>query len=91
MFSTVIIEESSSRVQWLSYSPLEPRFAGSNPAGVDGFFSERENPEYDFLWKGSKAVGICVVDLRHIKERQAKIRSSEQNLSDFHAHCRKRC
>ena len=44
-------------VPLLSYSPLDPRFAGSNPAGVDGFFSERKNPEYDFLWKGSKAVG----------------------------------
>ena len=30
---------------------------GSNSAGVDGFFSERKNPEYDFLQKGSKAVG----------------------------------
>ena len=25
-------------VPWLSYSPLDPRFAGSNLAGVDGFF-----------------------------------------------------
>ena len=25
-------------VQWISYSPLDPRFTGSNPAGVDGFF-----------------------------------------------------
>ena len=25
-------------VLWLSYSPLDSRFAGSNPAGVDGFF-----------------------------------------------------
>ena len=33
------------------------RFAGSNPAGVDGFFSERKNPEYDFLRRGRKAVG----------------------------------
>ena len=30
--------ESSPVVQWLSYSPLDPRFAGSIPAGVDGFF-----------------------------------------------------
>ena len=30
---------------------------GSNPAGVDGFFSERKNPESDFLRKGSKDVG----------------------------------
>ena len=27
---------------WLSYSRLDPKFAGSNPAGVDGFFSERK-------------------------------------------------
>ena len=25
-------------VQWLSYSPLDPRFANSNPVGVDEFF-----------------------------------------------------
>ena len=45
--------------------------------------SERKNPEFDFLQKGSKAVGSRVVDLRHIKEPQAEIRASEQNLSDF--------
>ena len=28
---------STSVVQWLSYSPLDPRFAGWIPAGVDGF------------------------------------------------------
>ena len=32
------------------------RFAGSIPAGVDGFFSECKNPAYFFLRKGSKAV-----------------------------------
>ena len=30
--------KSTLVVQWLSYSPLDPRFAGSIPAGVDGFF-----------------------------------------------------
>ena len=44
-------------------------------------FSERKNPEYDFLRKGSKAVEV--VNLRHPKEPQAEIRASEQNLSDF--------
>ena len=29
---------STPVVQWLSYSPLDPRFAGSIPVGVDGFF-----------------------------------------------------
>ena len=72
-----IVRSSTPVVQWLSYSPLEPRFAGSIPVGVDGFFSERKNPEYDFLRKGS------VVDLRHVKEPQVEIRASEQNLSDF--------
>ena len=57
-------------IQWLSYSPLDPRFAGSIPAGVDGFFSERKNPEYDFLRKGGKAV--CPVS-----------QTFDQNLSDF--------
>ena len=47
---------STPMVSWLSYSPLDPGFAGSNPTGVDGFFSERKNPEYDFLRKGSKAM-----------------------------------
>ena len=43
-------------------------------------FLERKNPDYDFLRKGSKA---NVVVLRHVKEPQAEIRASEQNLSDF--------
>ena len=30
---------------------------GFKPGQGDGFFSERKNPEYDFLRKGSKAVG----------------------------------
>ena len=49
--------KSTPVVQWLSYSPLDPRFTGSIPAGVNRFFSERKNPEYDFLQKESKAVG----------------------------------
>ena len=46
-----------SRLRWLSYPPLDPRYAGSNPAGVDEFLSERKNPEYDLLRKGREAVG----------------------------------
>ena len=34
----VYMEESTPVVPWLSYSPLDPRFAGSVPAGVDRFF-----------------------------------------------------
>ena len=29
---------STPVAQWLSYSPLDPRFAGSIPVKVDGFF-----------------------------------------------------
>ena len=34
----LIFFQSTPVVPWLSDSPLEPRFAGSHPAGVDGFF-----------------------------------------------------
>ena len=34
----MFIELSTPVIQWLSYSPLDPRFAGSIPAGVHGFF-----------------------------------------------------
>ena len=30
---------------------------GFKPGRCRWIFSERKNPEYDFLWKGSKAVG----------------------------------
>ena len=30
----------------VTYSPRDPRFAVSNPAEVDGFFSESKNPEH---------------------------------------------
>ena len=46
------------------------------PGWGQWIFSERINPEYDFLQKGSK-------DLQHVKEPKAKIRASEQNLSAF--------
>ena len=29
----------------VKYLPRDPRFAGSNPTEVDGFFSGRKNPE----------------------------------------------
>ena len=49
-----------------------------NPGRGRWIFSERKNPEYDFLRKGSKAMGPThVIDLWHVKEPQAKIRASE--------------
>ena len=53
----IVRAKTTPVVPWLSYSTLDPRFASSNPDGVDGFFSERKNFEYDFLGKGSKTVG----------------------------------
>ena len=35
---------STPVVQWLLYSPLDSRFAGSNPSGVDGFFQSVKIP-----------------------------------------------
>ena len=35
----------------------ESEVRGFDSGRVDGFFSQRKNPEYDFLRKGSKAVG----------------------------------
>ena len=54
---------------------------GFDPGRGRWIFSERKNPEYDFLRKGSKAVSY--VDLRHVKEPQPEIIASEQNFSDF--------
>ena len=68
---------------WLSYSPLDPRFAGSNPAGVDGFFqSVKILSMTSFGREVSHA--SSVIDLWHLKEPQVKIRSPEQNLLDYY-------
>ena len=60
----------------------ESEVRGFKPGRGQWIFSERKNPEYDFLRKGSKAVGFRVLDLQQVKEPQAEIRASEQNLSD---------
>ena len=44
-------------------------------------FSERKSPEYDLLWKGSKAVGH-VRRFTARKRTSSRIRASEQNLSN---------
>ena len=38
-------------------SPRDPRFAGSNPTEVDGFFSGRKNPEHKSSGRDFKAGG----------------------------------
>ena len=66
-------------VPWLSYSPLDLRFAESNPAGVNGFFQNVKILPSD----GKYSRGSRVLDLRNVKESQAEIRATEQNFSDF--------
>ena len=35
-------------------SPRDPRFAGSSPAEVDGFFSGHKSPEHKYSWRDFK-------------------------------------
>ena len=74
--------KSTPVVLWLSYSPLDLRFAGSNPAGVDGFFQSIKILSMTSFGREVQH-GFHVIDLRHVKEPQAKTTASEQNLSDF--------
>ena len=61
--------------------PLDPRFAGSIPAGVDGFF---QSVKILSMTSFRREVKPCVPCHRFtVKEPQAEIRASEQNLSDF--------
>ena len=69
--ATFWYKQSTLVVVWLSYLPLDPRFKPGQGRWI--FFLDRKNPEY----------GSCVIDLQHIKEPQAEIRASEQNLSAF--------
>ena len=41
--------KTASVVWWLAYWPLDPEFAGSNPAEAVGFLGRPENPHYAFL------------------------------------------
>ena len=85
-----LINYSMSRprvVKRLSYSPRS-EVRQFDPGRGRWIFSERKNPEYDFLRKG-KIRGCRVVDLRHVNEPQVEIRASEQNLRTFNALCRK--
>ena len=50
----------------------------NTPAGVDGCFQSVKILSMTSFGKESR--GSRVVDLRHVKEPQAEIRTSEQNL-----------
>ena len=54
---------------------------------VRWIFSESKNPEYDFLWKGSKAMGP-VVDLWHVKNLKPKLEPLSKICWFIHALCR---
>ena len=60
-----------------STSPLDPRFKGSDLAGVDGFFQSIKIPcrTSRLPSEGKSSRWSRVVDLRHVKEPQAEIKS----------------
>ena len=73
---------STPVVQWLSYSPLDPRFAGSTrPESMDIF----QSVKFLSMTSFGREVKPWVPCRRfpNVKEAQAEIRASEQNLSDF--------
>ena len=56
----IISNDNNKSIRWPSGYHTHLWIRGSRVqtrAGFDGFFSDRKNPEYDFLRKGSKAVG----------------------------------
>jgi hypothetical protein len=57
----------ASVVWWLCFLPLEPRFAGSNPAEDDGFFSAIKSLARLFVEK-VKPSTPCRKILRNVKE-----------------------
>ena len=59
---------------------IESEVRGFKPDRGRWIFSQRKNPEYDFLRKGDKAVGRRFTEL---ERTSGEIRASEQNLSDF--------
>ena len=69
-------EESTPVVQWLSYSPLDPRFAGSIPAWVDRLFQSVKILSMTSFGREVKPRVPC-------SRFTARKRASGQNLSDF--------
>ena len=84
------VMESTTVVQWLSYSPLDPRVAGSIPAVVDGFFQSVKILNMTSFGREVKP-WVPVIDLRHVKEPQLKLEPLSKICRTFHAHSRKRC
>ena len=75
------IRLSTPVVPWL-YSILDPRFAGLNPAEIDGFFQRVKILSMTSFGREIKPWVPCQ-SFTHVKDPQAEIRASEKNLSDF--------
>ena len=76
------IKELTPVVPWLSYSPLDLRFVGSNPAGVNGFFQSVKILSVTSFGREVKPWVLCHRFMAR-KRTSSEIRAFEQNLSDF--------
>ena len=82
--------ESTLVVQWLSYSPLDLWFAGSNPAGVDGFFQSVKILSMSSFRREIKPLVPCQRFMAYIyKNLKPKLEPLSKICWTFHAHCRK--
>ena len=72
----------------LEFSPLDPRFAGSNPAGVGGFFQSVKILSMTSFGRDVKPL----VPYRRVtvrKRNKPKLEPLSKICQPFHAHCRK--
>ena len=69
----------------IMYSPQDPRFAGSNLAEVDEFFSGRKNPEHKSSGR-TLSRGSRVSDFRLVKEPQAWKKIVLWTIINLHIH-----
>ena len=75
-------------VPWLSYSPLDPRFAGSKPAGVDGFFQSVKILRMTSFGREVKPWVPCRRFTTRKKNLKRKLEPLSKICRTFHAHCR---
>ena len=79
----IFLKSCSTPSIHLSFGLPRPCCPPGFEINILGFFQTVKILSMTSFGKGSKAVGSRVVDLRHVKEPQAEIRASEQNLSVF--------
>ena len=83
-------DPSTPVVQWLSYSPLDPRFAGSIPAGVDGFFQSVKILRMTCFGREVKPWVPCRRFTARKRTSEPKLEPLSKICRPFHALCRKR-